>query len=126
MSEMKNSLLRGLAFSLGVLLAVSAAVGTVALLADISDELLGILSIGILALAAYSAAHASTQLCRSKGLIQGLICGAAVYSAAFLAGLLFFGAELSEAAAIKALACILAGAAGGIKGVNTKKTGLRH
>ncbi len=126
MSDFKNSLLRGFAISLAAALAVSTAVGTAALFIDIPDGLLDKLSFAVLALAAYIAAYASTQFYRSKGLIQGLICGAGVFAAAFICGTVFLKQLPSDYAAVKAVLCAVFGAIGGIKGVNTKKTGIRH
>lgn len=63
----------------------------------------------------------SGQICgkyrRKRGLIDGIICGAALYFLIFTAGII-----MSETADIKKLLLlIIAGAVGGVSGVNSKR-----
>lgn len=124
MSEMAKSIFRGLMFSLAAALLICAAEALISLFLDIPEKYILILSALILAAAAYISAYRSTQLYRSKGLIQGLLCGAAVFLTALFLSVLSGSFGFGELTAIKAVLCIIFGAVGGVKGINTKKTKL--
>ena len=126
MSGIKMSVLRGMAAAFASVVIMSAAVGALSLFINISDEIIDLISSVILAASAYVSAYTATQIHRSKGLMQGLLCGAGAFLAALLCSIVFGEFCFRDIAVVKAVACITAGAVGGIKGVNTKKTGLRH
>lgn len=126
MPEILKSVQKGVASAAIILIAVCLLLSAVQLFADISDSFMDILSVAVLGAATYAASYISTQLCRSKGLLQGILCGALVFAVTFLASILAREFNFTDYTVIKAAVCLLAGAFGGIKGVNTKKTNLRR
>lgn len=122
MSVFARGILRGVGFALSVILMISAALGLAALLLDIPDTVLEAVSVAVLGAAAYCAAYRSTQINRSKGLKQGIFCGAALYLVIFTLSLIFSQFRFTDMAAIKATACLIFGIIGGITGINTKMT----
>ncbi len=121
-----KSVLRGLLAAGGFIFSVSTVVGVVELYLNISDGILNLVSAAIISAAAFFAGYFSTQLCRTKGLLQGLLCGALLYLSALLISLAAGEFVFSDMALIKAAGCLISGTAGGITGVNTKKTVIRH
>ncbi len=89
---------------------------------DLPQIVIEAISYIIIALFCYESAYKSTQTLRNKGLVQGLICGVMVYIILFLCSILFLNFEITISAIAKLVVCILLGAIGGIRGVNTKKT----
>lgn len=126
MSEIGKSVLRGLAGAVAVILLICTLIGFAELFADISEEILDIASVAILSVAAFSAGYFATQIYRSKGLIQGILCGATAFGLALLLSLAFEEFECRDIAVVKGVFCLLSGMIGGVKGVNTKKTKERH
>ena len=126
MSELAKSVRRGIVSSFGAVIAASVVLGIAQLCLDIPDGILDAVSVVTLGAASYTAGYVSTQQYRSKGLAQGLLCGAGIFAAVFLLSLIFGQLVFSEIFAAKAAACIAAGILGGVIGVNTKKTKLRH
>lgn len=126
MSGLGKSVLKGLACSLGVILLICTVIGFAELFADISEEILDIASVAILSVAAFAAGYAATQLHRSKGMVQGILCGVGLFMLALLLSLVSSEFEFRDIAVVKAIFCLLFGMVGGVKGVNTKKTGERH
>ena len=114
----------GLLGGLGVFSAACIGVSLLQQFTDISDPVMSFFGIFILGLSSFFSAYFSTQLCRTKGLIQGLICGFAVFMILCVFSIIFSSPELSFDILKKALAIIICGSVGGIKGINTKKTGL--
>lgn len=94
------------------------------LFSDISDSTAQFVSIAIIALSVYFSAYFSTQLKRSKGLLQGLICGIAAFLILLIVSVLSGNLSFGDMALKKAAVCIISGAVGGIRGINTKKTKL--
>lgn len=123
---MIKSVLCGLVCGIAAVFAICTLLGIIMLILNIPDEILSIISVAILALSAYAAGYFSTQLFRSKGMIQGAMCGAGLFFTAFVLSAAFKSFTFSDMAAIKAAACLTAGVVGGVKGVNTKKTKERH
>ena len=121
---MFKALRSGLIFGLGALLLICSALSVLQLFADIPDGILMGISASVLGISSYSSAYFSTQLCRTKGLIQGIICGCAVFLAALLASAITKNFSYTNMTEIKAAVCVLCGAVGGVKGINTKKTKL--
>ena len=126
MSSFSKSVLRGIAVSFGVILLICAVLATAEQYFDLSDTVLDITSVLILGIASFVASYAATQLYRSRGLLQGILCGASIFLIVFLLSIAFGEFEFKDATIIKAIICVLAGVVGGVKGVNTKKTGVRH
>lgn len=126
MSEMLKSVLRGLAVGVGFTVIICFVIGAAELFVDIPEDILGLISVLILALAAYTASYTSTQLYRSKGLVQGIICGSGLFLLTFALSAVCGQLVFSEVIVVKLIACIAMGAFGGVKGINTKKTKLRH
>lgn len=126
MSGIGKSVLKGLASSVGVIFLISVIIGLAELFFDITEDILNLASVAILSVAAFSAGYIATQLHRSKGMLQGILCGAGLFLLTLLLSLAFSELELRDVAVVKAVLCILAGVAGGVKGVNTKKTKERH
>lgn len=123
MSVFARGILRGVGFAFSVILLISAVLGLVALFLDIPDAVLEAASVAVLGVAAYSAAHRSTQINRSKGLRQGIVCGAALYLVIFVLSLAFSQFYFTETAVVKAAVCLIFGIIGGVVGINTKMTG---
>ena len=126
MSSFSKSVLRGIAVSFGVILLICAVLATAEHYFDLSDTVIDITSVLILGIASFAASYAATQLYRSRGLLQGILCGASIFLIVFLLSIAFGEFEFMDATIIKAIICVLAGVVGGVKGVNTKKTGVRH
>ena len=122
MSGLGKSVFKGLAGSIAVVAAICWLLGIAELFADISDDILDVASVGILGVAAFSAGYIATQLYRSKGLLQGLLCGAGLFSLALILSLIFSEFEFRNIAVIKGVVCVIAGISGGVIGINTKKT----
>lgn len=117
-----KNVLRGVLFSSFVSLMITLTLSVVFLFADIPDGILGVISVVIITLAAFSASFYSTQRCRQNGLKQGILCGAVLFLMLCILSLMFAQCRFSEWTAIKAAACFIAGALGGVWGINTKKT----
>ena len=126
MSEISRSLAFGLAAALGVTLCASVILGAAQLFLDIPDGILTAASCAVMGGAAYAAGYTATQQKRSRGLIQGALCGAGIYIFALILSIASGLCEFSDMSAIKAAVCLIFGIIGGVKGVNTKKTGERH
>ena len=126
MPEILKSVHKGVAAAAVMLMAICLILSILQLFADISDGILSFISVAVLGTVSYTAAYISTQLCRTKGLLQGVLCGTSVFSVALLASVLTHEFSFTDMTAVKAVVCLIAGIAGGIKGVNTKKTNLRR
>lgn len=111
---------KGLACGTGVLAASSALITYVSL----GDEIAGALAVIALAAFCYSSAYFSSQIYRKSGLMQGVICSALVMIPMALISSISNG-YLSDYCIVKLIAAAASGIAGGIKGVNTKKTRIR-
>lgn len=121
-----KSVLYGTAFAVGVIIILSIFTGVICLFADISDELLGAMSVLILTAAAYASGWRASQIKRNAGLLQGLLCGAVLFGTVLLISIICGMFSFKNMTFVKAGACLIFGALGGVIGVNTKKTGLRH
>ena len=126
MSDIGKSVLKGVASSIAVVLLICMAMGFAELFADIPEELLDAASVAILSIAAFSAGYVATQLHRSKGLLQGILCGGGIFALTLILSLTFAEFEFRNIAVVKGIFCGVAGMVGGVKGVNTKKTRERH
>lgn len=73
------------------------------------------------AVAVFVGSYAAAAVTRSKGLIVGLFCGAAVFLIMYIAGLCSGMTDLSVLTALRALVMLVAGIFGGIRGVNKKE-----
>lgn len=126
MSDIGKSVLKGVASSIAVVLLICMAMGLAELFADIPEELLDAASVVILSIAAFSAGYVATQLHRSKGLFQGILCGGSIFALTLILSLTFAEFEFRNIVVVKGIFCVVAGMVGGVKGVNTKKTRERH
>ena len=70
----------------------------------------------------FLSAYFSTQIKRSKGLLQGVVSATVIYILAVALSLMFDKFIMSELVIIKLIVCVVCGISGGIKGVNTKHT----
>ncbi len=96
--------------------------GTVMTLADVSDEIVSIAGTLILSTDCLIASYVSTQIVRNNGLVQGLIVGCFV-SVVLLLICLIVNKTLTIPCFEKMVCCMLSSIIGGIKGINTRKTG---
>lgn len=126
MPEIIKSVQKGVAAAGVILVAICLIFSIIQLFADVSDSLLTFISTAVLGAVSFSAAYISTQLCRSKGLFQGMLCGALVFALTLLASVMTREFSFTDLTVIKAIVCLIAGAVGGIKGINTKKTNLKR
>ncbi len=114
----------GLLAGAGTVIFVCSSVSVLQIFISLPDGIINAAAILTLSLASYISAYSSAQLCRSKGLIQGVICGTVIFFAVFLPGIIMSKDPPTEQSLLKLILCILSGAVGGIKGINTKKTRL--
>lgn len=121
-----KSVQKGVALAAAILFVICLILSILQLFADISDELIIAASVLVLGISAYASAYISTQICRTKGLIQGVLCGVSVFLLTLLVSLLAHEFSFTDLTVVKAIACLIAGAVGGIMGVNTKKTNLKR
>ena len=126
MPEILKSVQKGVASAAAILLGICLILSILQIFADISDGLLSAVSVLVLGISSYSAAYISTQICRSKGLLQGILCGVTVFLLTLLVSLLAHEFSFTDLTVVKAIACLIAGVVGGIMGVNTKKTNLKR
>ena len=126
MPEIIKSLQKGVAAATVIMIAVCLVISAVQLFVDISDDLLSIVSVAVLATVSYASAYISTQLYRSKGLLQGVLCGSVVFALVLSASIITHNFRFTDLTVIKGTVCIIAGAVGGVKGINTKKTNLKR
>lgn len=123
--ELIRSAALGMAFGGAIMLAMCFAVSGIGLLIDLTDGVLDFFGMLIPGVSCFAAAYFSTQKCRTRGLVQGLTCGLATYLCILFFSIVTGNFGLSDMIFIKAAVCILSGAFGGIKGINTRKTKLR-
>ncbi len=118
----KKGIVAGVFAMMAFVVASTIAFGIVMTLFDISDEIVSIVGTLILALGCYLASYVSTQIVRNNGLIQGLIVGGIVSSVLLIIGIIV-NRELTVACFEKMISSTLFSIIGGIKGINTRKTG---
>ncbi|MBQ8623482.1 MAG: TIGR04086 family membrane protein [Oscillospiraceae bacterium] len=122
MYELKTSLIKGVVKATAFTLIACVMISTLMLFIDLSDELLTYISFILLAGMCFMSAYFSTQLKRTQGLMQGLLCGLIVFVSISFLSVLTGNFSLSALIIIKLFVCIAFGALGGIKGINTKHT----
>lgn len=118
----KKGIIAGFLSLLIFVIASTLLFGTVMTLFDIADEIVSIAGTLILSIGCYLASYVSTQIVRNKGLLQGLIV-AGIVSAMLLIVCLIVNRALTFACFEKNVSCTLFSIIGGIKGINTRKTG---
>ncbi|MCD7823844.1 MAG: TIGR04086 family membrane protein [Oscillospiraceae bacterium] len=96
--------------------------GTIMTLIDVTDEIVCIAGTLILSTGCFLASYVSTQIVRNNGLMQGLIVGGIVSFVLFVICLIA-NKSLTNACFEKIVCCTLFSIIGGIKGINTRKTG---
>ena len=124
MPEILKSVQKGILSGFGMLLCLCLLISILQLMTDLSDGLMTAISAMILGISSFTAAYISTQLCRSKGLIQGILCGTTMFLTTLFISVITNSFTFSDLTVIKAIFCLIAGAVGGVKGINTKKTNL--
>ncbi len=70
----------------------------------------------------YNSADSSAQIYRNNGILQGLVCGIAIFIILFAFNLMINGFVFTAALPAKLFITILCGVIGGIKGINRKHT----
>lgn len=113
-------------FAAGVIFSLSCISGFVCVFVDFSDSLLDLISVLILCAASFSSGWFSTQLKRTKGLLQGFLCGSVLFLGIFIISFAAGKFEFRDMTIVKGAVCLVFGILGGVTGVNTKKTKLRH
>ncbi len=119
-----KTILKSAAKAFAITLMICALISVIMLCFDLSEELLGYISLALIGLTCYLSAYFSTQRIRTKGLIQGLLCGVLIFLIVLILSVLTGKLSLSEQLPIKAIICIAFGIAGGVKGINTRHTKL--
>ena len=112
----------GMIQALIYLFLLCAVISALMLFVDIPEDILSKLSVVLISFLSYASAYFSTQIKRTKGLSQGLLCGSTAFVFIFILGLISKNISLSELMPTKMLACVVCGIIGGIKGINTKHT----
>lgn len=123
-SELKSfmrAIFKGTALSLFVTALVLMQFSLIIVLLSPSDGVIMAMSLAVLSVFSYLSAYISTQIYRSRGLLQGIICGLLPIIPATVISCAVNG-YLSDYMLIKGAASVIMGAAGGVVGVNTKKT----
>ena len=115
----------GIIFGLVIIIALCSLFALIMSFTDLPNFIISAISFLIISLACYFSAYFSTQIYRKNGLFQGLMCGLGVFALLFIISLLGHKSQLSTMVFVKLLLCIVFGAIGGIKGVNTRKTKAR-
>lgn len=122
MREIKIGILKGIVKSFVITGIIFVLISITMLFVDLSDKVLEIVSVVLLGLESYMSAYFSTQIARTKGLLQGVICGSLIFVFILLLSIIFRRFTFSNMFFIKLIVSILLGAVGGIKGINTKHT----
>ncbi|MCD7846815.1 MAG: TIGR04086 family membrane protein [Oscillospiraceae bacterium] len=118
----KKGVIAGLLSLLGFVVTSTILFGTIMTLTDISDEIVRIAGTLILSVGCFIASYVSTQIIRNNGILQGLIiCG--IVSSVLLVISLIVNSTLTITCFEKIVCCTLLSMIGGIKGINTRKTG---
>jgi len=118
----KKGVIAGLLSLLGFVVASTMLFGTIMTLTDISDEIVIIAGTLILSVGCFIASYVSTQIIRNNGLLQGFIISGIV-SSLLLVFCLVVNRALTMTCFEKMVCCTLLSMIGGIKGINTRKTG---
>lgn len=122
MREFLNSVIKGTVKSFAVTGIILAIISILMIYIDISDNSLQIISIIILSICCYLSAYFSTQIKRTKGLVQGITCAILIFGVFLILSLIINGFSFSEMLIRKLIVCFVFGIIGGIIGINTKKT----
>ncbi|MCD7785213.1 MAG: TIGR04086 family membrane protein [Oscillospiraceae bacterium] len=118
----KKGVIAGLLSLLRFVITSTILFGTIMTLTDVPDEIIRIAGILILSVGCYIASYVSTQIIRNNGLLQGLIIGD-IASSVLLVICLIVNRALTISCFEKIVCCTLLSMIGGIKGINTRKTG---
>ncbi len=119
--DVSHGLKYGLAAEVGMIFAMILIISVVLLVFNLSKAVIMIAVVVTLFAASYTGGYVSTQICRHGGLVQGLLCGA-VLCVIILPASVVSNGYLSGYCILRLIVCVLGGAIGGIKGINTKKT----
>lgn len=122
--NMKYGLRTGLAVFLIAAVFGAIVISVAMCIADLPAAVVNIITMASLAASCFSGGYSSSRICRHHGLIQGLICGGVPATVIFTVSMIHNG-YFTDFCLIKIVICMLFGAAGGIKGINTKLTNIR-
>lgn len=122
--EFIKPICKGAVKAVAITLLICAFLSLIMLYIDFSDELLSYISIALLGVLCYLSSYFSTQIKRTKGLLQGILCGGLIFVLMFILSVLSGNLSISEQLPIKAVVCLTFGIIGGVKGINTKHTKL--
>lgn len=104
----------------GAVAAAAIVFSAAAAVCDMSDNAVRAMSGIALAAGCYVCAYIAANRRRSRGLITGVICGAAVFMAVMTAGIFTVRVFSASGIIIKLLIVLSSSAIGGIKGVNSE------
>ncbi len=119
--QLYNALMQGTAFGLLAASVTCICLSVIMTFIDMPKTALCVACAAELSAASYICAYCSTQIYRHRGLIQGLISGAAFAAPIFLISTISCG-YVSDYCLVKICFCMAFGIIGGIKGINTKQT----
>lgn len=122
MRELLKSVRTGTVAGIASMLFLCALMAVLQQFIDINERLLGVVSVMIVSVSSYVSAYTSTQLCRTKGLIQGILCATTLYILLFAITLFRGEISVETFSPSKLIFCLIFGVVGGVKGINTKKT----
>ena len=111
----------GTAVSLAVILLTLCVIGGVLMMTSIPTDSLSYIVLTAIAVGTFLGGYVAAAVTRSKGLIVGLLCSAAVFVILSLIGLCSGRSPVGVMALIRLTVSALFGALGGIKGVNRKE-----
>ena len=122
--KMKYGLRTGLAIFIGATILSSLLISIAMCIADLPSGVITVMITASLATACFLGGYSSSRICRHHGLIQGLICGGVPAAVIFTVSVIYNG-YFTDFCLVKVIACVLFGAVGGIKGVNTRLTNVK-
>lgn len=122
MHDLKYGILKGCVKSFAITGIICVLISISMLFIDFSDVALIYVSLVLLAFECYSAAYFSTQIKRTKGLLQGLMCGSLIFLLTMMISIVSRRFVFSQMIFTKLVVCVISGIFGGVKGINTKHT----
>lgn len=119
--ELLRAVGKGMAFGWSIMAVIMLILSVIMTLTDITDKIIQ-LAMGLaLAVNAYASSHRSTQIYRHNGFQQGLICGLFYALPILIISTIAMG-YVSDYCLVKVIVVLIFAVAGGIAGINTKRT----